>query len=445
MAWSWSSGWMVVRRSSRQHESEMEGPERKESGGTAAVYGVCIFRTGFYQIRSRAWVPLTGSRRYTRRRTRNPNDHHRYRTRPGRRSVRLRERSRPPRAPCRSPGWYRDARGERHPGALSSNKGIGSRLRATKTEIESQGVRFEHAVVRMPEPKGRGSTWRAGPRLDHALHVLRRTRRRVEQPFDRPREPWPETGWTGRVLVLRALLHAYEVFAVPDGIDGARYLVNDRRAPLAENKQHRTLGEVFIGRIEPGYTGNEIPIPAGYEQHGEWVRGHEDYGSLRTIASNWADRRYHLAVCFAEAAWAERRLVLRDPVEQTIQATIDGYREEDGLWRPVEGSKVYRYVNWMGSLDKRYAPPADLRLRVQCEAVVERPGKASKIVRFESYRGEEWARVREACLRDGLALGGGDRLVEVRHAKDQRNPHERSAARMLSAGAKRRARPSGRT
>ena len=150
-------------------------------------------------------------------------------------------------------------------------------------------------------------------------------------------------------------------------------------------------------------------------------------------------------MCFAEAAWAERRLVLRDPVEQTIQATIDGHREEDGLWRPVEGAKVYRYVNWMGSLDKRYAPPADLRLRVQCEAVVERPGKASKIVRVESLRGEEWARVREACPTEGLELGGDDRLVEVRHAKDQRNPHERAAGRMLSGGVRRRVGPSERT
>ena len=57
--------------------------------------------------------------------------------------------------------------------------------------------------------------------------------------------------------------------------------------------------------------------------------GHRAPGA--PAASNWSDRRYCLAVCFAEAEWAERRLALRDPVEQTIQATIDGYREEDGL------------------------------------------------------------------------------------------------------------------
>ena len=317
---------------------------------------------------------------------------------------------------------------------LASNKGIGSRLRNTRIEIESHGVRFEHAVVRTPGPKGRGSTWGAGPRIEQALHVLRRTRKRLEQPFDRAKEPWPEKDWTAPVLVLRALLHAYELSPVQDGIDGARGIVNDLEERLAEEKPYPSLGEVFIERIEPGDTGNEIPIPAGYEQHGEWVRGHEDYGSIRTIASNWSDRRYYLAVCFAEASWAERRLALRDPIEQTIQATIDRYREEDGLWRPVEGSKVYRYVNWMGSIDKRYAPPADLRLRVQCEAVVERRGKASKIVRFESLRGDEWARVREACVKEGLELGGEDRLVEVRHAKDQRSPYERAAARAVQRG-----------
>ena len=93
----------------------------------------------------------------------------------------------------------------------------------------------------------------------------------------------------------------------------------------------------------------------------------------------------------------------------------------------------------MGSLDKRYAPPADLRLRVQCEGVVERPGKATKIVRFESLRGEEWARVREACRREGLKLGSEDRLMEVRHAKDQRNLHEGAAARVLNRGSRRQA------
>ena len=41
------------------------------------------------------------------------------------------------------------------------------------------------------------------------------------------------------------------------------------------------MGEVFIERIEPGDDPSEISIPPGYEQHGEWVRGHEDYGSIR--------------------------------------------------------------------------------------------------------------------------------------------------------------------
>ncbi len=314
---------------------------------------------------------------------------------------------------------------------LRSNKGIGSRLRATRTEVESHGIRFEHAVVRQPISTGAGSNWRAGPRIDHAVHVLRRTRKGLEQPFDRTREPWPDEGYAGPVLVLRALLHSYELFAVPEGIDGARAIVNDIEAPLVEEKRHHGLGEVFIERIEAGNAGGEIPIPAGYEQHGEWIRGHEDHASIRTIASNWSDRRYHLAVCFAEAAWAERRLALRDPVEQTAQAIIDGYRAEDGLWKPVDGAKVYRYVNWMGSVAKRCAPPPDLRLRVQCEAVIERQGKGTRLVRFESFRGDEWAQGREACRRKGLEIGGQDRLLEVRHAKDQRNPYELAAASAL--------------
>ena len=64
------------------------------------------------------------------------------------------------------------------------------------------------------------------------------------------------------------------------------------------------------------------------------------------------------------------------------------------------------YVNWMGTTDKRYVPPADFQLRVQCEAVVERQGKTWSVVRFESLRGDEWARVREGCLMDQASNAG---------------------------------------
>ena len=88
----------------------------------------------------------------------------------------------------------------------------------------------------------------------------------------------------------------------------------------------------------------------------------------------------------------------------------------------------------MGTIDKRYAPPADLRLRGQCEAVVKPLGKGQRIVRFESLRGEEWARAREECQKGGFEIGSRDRLVEIRHAKDQRNPYERAAGRALRSG-----------
>ena len=80
---------------------------------------------------------------------------------------------------------------------------------------------------------------------------------------------------------------------------------------------------------------DDAPFPEGYEEHCEWVRGHENVVSIRAIASNWSDGRYHLAVRFAEAFWVERRLALREPVEQTVQATIDDYREEDRPRGPV--------------------------------------------------------------------------------------------------------------
>ena len=329
---------------------------------------------------------------------------------------------------------------------LRSAKGIGARLRATRTEVESHGLRFEHAVVRTPGGRGAGSTWAAGPRLEHALHVLRRTRRRIGQPFDRPREPWPGAGYTGPVLVLRALLHSYELFAIPGGSDEARAIVNDLDDPLIERPRTPHLGEVYIERIEAGDGADEVAIPSGYERHGEWIRGRDDYGSIRTVPSNWSDPEYHLGVSFAEARLAERRLALRDPVEQAIQAVIDGNREEDGLWQVLDGSKVYRYVNWMGTLKKRYAPPVDLRLRVQCEAVVEPEGgrrererQRQRILRFGSLRGEEWTGARAECRRQGFDVEGQGRLVEVRYAKDQRNPFERAAARALRRGTGRHA------
>ncbi len=330
---------------------------------------------------------------------------------------------------------------------LRSAKGIGSRLRATRTEVDSHGIRFEHAVVRTPGGRGMGSTWAPGPRLEHALHVLRRTRKRIGQPFDRPREPWPGAGYTGPVLVLRALLHSYDLFAIPGGIDEARAIVNDLDDPLIERPRTLHLGEVYIERIEPGDGADEVEVPSGYKRHGEWIRGRDDYGSIRTIPSNWSDPKYHLGVSFAEARLAERRLALRDPVEQTIQAAIDGNREEDGLWQVLDGPKVYRYVDWMGTLKKRYAPPVDLRLRVQCEAVVDpegrrqRQGQAERprILRFESLRGEEWTGARAECRRQGFDVEGQRQLVEVRYAKVQRNPFERAAARALRRGTGRHA------
>ena len=138
-------------------------------------------------------------------------------------------------------------------------------------------------------------------------------------------------------------------------------------------QRHLHEGEpVFADVSSSYYEGRTCPLMRfGYNRDGKCA---QDAGGVRGAQRP----QYYLAVCFAEASWAERRLALRDPIGQTIQATIDGYREEDCLWRSVEGSKVCRYVNWMGTLDRRYAPPADLRLRVQCEAVVERPGKAQR-------------------------------------------------------------------
>ena len=148
------------------------------------------------------------------------------------------------------------------------------------------------------------------------------------------------------------------------------------------------------------------------------------------------------------SAWYSQRRAWRNAgsrsgtrSSRTIQAVIDENREGDGLWKVLDGSKVYRYVDWMGTREKPYAPPVDLRLRVQCEAVVEpevtRQGQRQaerprpRILRFESLRGEEWTGARAECRRQGFDVEGQHRLVEVRYAKQQRNPFERAAARAL--------------
>ena len=87
-------------------------------------------------------------------------------------------------------------------------------------------------------------------------------------PYDRPREPWSGAAYTGPVLVLRALLHSYELFAIPGGIDEARAIVNDLDDPLIERPRTPHLGEVYIERLEPGDGADEVAIPSGYEQHG---------------------------------------------------------------------------------------------------------------------------------------------------------------------------------
>ena len=113
------------------------------------------------------------------------------------------------------------------------------------------------------------------------------------------------------MLVLRALLHSSDLFAIPGGIDEARAIVNDLDDPLIETPYAPHLGEVYIERIEPGDGAEEVAVPSGYERHGEWLRGRDDDGSIRTIPSTWSDRKYHLGVSFAEACLAERRLARR--------------------------------------------------------------------------------------------------------------------------------------
>ena len=63
------------------------------------------------------------------------------------------------------------------------HKGIGFRPGASKTEIESEGFRSNHGVVPVARVKRPGAAWGTGAGIHELLHILRRNRKRLVQPF----------------------------------------------------------------------------------------------------------------------------------------------------------------------------------------------------------------------------------------------------------------------
>ena len=88
-------------------------------------------------------------------------------------------------------------------------------------------IRCGHTVVRAARSAGADPTLESDLGGNRAFHVPPANEEADRAPL-RPRaEAMAQDGQTGPVLVLRTLLHTYQVFAGPEGIDEARAIVID--------------------------------------------------------------------------------------------------------------------------------------------------------------------------------------------------------------------------
>ncbi len=309
-----------------------------------------------------------------------------------------------------------------------SVKGIGSALRPTRLALELAGIRLDEAVSKRSE-RGR-TVWTGGPRLRQARHVLDRVRRdTTEGPRDDSASLAPPAGYTGPVVVLRALKTRGELFEIHGGLDELDSVVDDPFLPIDDGIE--TIGEVFIDRIEPGSDGEEHAVPSGYGEHGIWVRGVHDYAQPRVSGAIGTGRRPTMAARIAEATWVERRIALVDAarqVESLLAPNRLSLRSPEAAWRQVDESRRFRYVDWMatGALEKRSAPPLRMRLRCWYEIVIVTPRGRRVVLREEGLRGDDERTVARATdrWRTDQAAGANPFVAirEVRIARSQPRP-----------------------
>ena len=275
-----------------------------------------------------------------------------------------------------------------------SVKGIGAALSGTRLSLGREGIRLDEALVRR-QVRGR-SVWSAGPRLRQARHALDQARLMWTRRERRDRAPLEEAppGHPGPVLVLRTLASQGAVYTIDGGIAGLDALLDDEWFE-AEADGPRSIGEIFIERIEPGRDGRACPVPEGCGENGVWVRGRHDYANPRVAGAMGTGRNATLLAWIGEARWLERRIALVDAVRQVEEVRAQEWLvrdEQQRRWHAAGGEARFRYVDWIGSGGPdgpSRAPPLRMRLRCWYEVVIETGVSQRVVLREEGLRGDD--------------------------------------------------------
>ena len=234
-----------------------------------------------------------------------------------------------------------------------SVKGIGSALRQTRSTLSRAGIRFDETVIKR-SVLGR-TVWVGGPRIRQAVHVLEQERFRWTGKHQQTAVPivGAHPGYSGPVLVLRALKSKEEVFRIDGGMPELDEVLEDAWFEIGEGR-YEVIGEIFIDRIEPGTDGREYPIPAGYGENGIWVRGLHDYARPRVAGAIGTGRFPTMIACMGVATWVERRIILANAERQveTVRAA-EGWLPSKDLndrWNDVEKENSFSYVRYRSTL-----------------------------------------------------------------------------------------------
>ena len=309
-------------------------------------------------------------------------------------------------------------------------KGIGSALSGTRLSLEQEGIRLEEAVKKR-SVRGR-TVWTPGPRILQAQHILKCTKRywtRHDRDNSASVDEAP-SGHVGPLLVLRALISKGDIYAVDGSLTELDGILNDEMFEI--QGQFETIGEIFIGRIEPGPDGVKIPIPEGYEENGIWIRGRHDYARPHVSGAIGTGRHPKLTAWIGEATWVERRVVLVDAVRQMEKVRGEGEllpRKLKRRWRDVDENQHYRYVRWISTRwpTRTYnAPPLRMRLRCWYEIIIETSDSKRVVLHEEGLRGGE-ARIATRAIdrwRNTRANRSNELVAvrEIRIAKKQPRP-----------------------
>ena len=286
-----------------------------------------------------------------------------------------------------------------------SVKGIGASLSGSRRALSASGIRMEEAVVRRTV-RGR-SVWKGGPRIRQAIHVLEQERYKWAGRRKNDGIPVEDAvpGDQGPVLVLRALMSRGGAYRFIGGMAELDEVLDDDRAVIGESG-HRSIGEIFIARIEPGKDGNAYPVPDGYGENGIWVRGKHDYAETRVPGAIGTGRWPTLSAWVGEATWVERRIALLDACRQVAGVRAESWftssEEAVETWQGVEPEHRFRYVKWISAYGYNgplHTPPLRLRLRCWYDVVIETKNGKRIVLREEGLRGDDERTVSRAIAR----------------------------------------------